>query len=153
MGLGSKFQLPSSKTLAVAFEPHFCHKYIKNAQKSSFLIIFFLKNIFFSKPKKMLLPSHEADLNPKLEVDIRKTAACSLWTDKHQTNKHTNSDRSLWRKFKTKEIVGKAKTKGYIYLFKIVLEKGHAPHYVHMVQYKNSLHFKSSTDKIPFTCY
>merc|ERR1739838_1146228 len=75
MGLCYKFQLPSSKTLAGAFEPHFCHKYIKNAQKSSFLIIFFLKNNFLFKTKKMLLPSHEADLNPKLEVYIRKTVA------------------------------------------------------------------------------
>merc|ERR1712055_5615 len=84
-----KFQLPSSKTLAGAFESHFCHKYTKNAQKSSFLIIFFPKNIFFSKPKKMLLPSHEADLNPKFGVDIRKTVACSLWTDRQTDNRQS----------------------------------------------------------------
>ena len=51
MGLCSKFQLPSPKTLAGAFESHFCHKYIKNAQKSSFLIFFFLKIFFFQNQK------------------------------------------------------------------------------------------------------
>ena len=63
----------------------FRHKYIKNAQNSGFLIIFFLKIIFFSKSKKMLLPRHDTDLIPKFQVIIWKTAACRSWTYIHTT--------------------------------------------------------------------
>ena len=65
----------------------FRHKYIKNAQNSGFLIIFFLK-FFFSKSKKMLLPRHDTDLIPKFQVLIPKTATCTLCTRPHtaQTN-------------------------------------------------------------------
>ena len=69
----------------------YCHKYIKNAKNSGFLIIFFLKNIFFSKSKKMPRFGHDTDLIPKFQVLIPKTATCTLRkppppnTTKHRT--------------------------------------------------------------------
>ena len=83
MGLCSKFQPASLKTLACVYNMSviFRHKYIKNAQNSGFLIIFFRKKILIEKKKSIFEIISKYRLCENLEALRRKLRPGGVWTD------------------------------------------------------------------------